>query len=146
MAQLELKLRRVLDVEPEWHSGPYCVAGTPCIDIVKNGYTHMIRSPSDPERRSRKQRHSDMGIVAAASATMTSRKTLAPDVALEQVLQLLADGKPRTLNAICVELWDQTADIVDDRIWWAIVDAVAAGDLEHSIKAPILIRLVAKTG
>lgn len=124
-----------------WHSGPYDVPGAPPSDAVRNGFTHMIRAPGDPERQTREQRRARLGgVAAAAGEVMRSRKTRTPEAALAQVLELLADGKARTLNAIGVELWDQTADMVDDLIWHAIVDAVAAGQLEHSMKSPILIR------
>lgn len=123
---------------PVWHSGPY----------PSNGFTHMIRAPADPERQSREQRRARLGGTAAASGeVMASRKTRTPEQALAEVKVLLGDEKPRTLNAIGVELWDQTADMVDDRIWWAIVDAVAAGEMEHTVRAPILIRMrAAETG
>ena len=133
---------------PRWHSGPYDVPGAPRGAAVRDGFTHMIRAANDPERQSREARRARLGgVVAASGEVMRSRKTRAPEVALEQVLALLGDGKPRTLNAIGVELWDQTADMVDDRIWWTIVDAVEARVLEHSMRAPILIRLrVADSG
>jgi len=129
-----------------WHSGPF--SSHEALDAVRNGFTHMIRAPADPERQSREQRRARLGgTVAASGEVMRSRKTRTPEQALVEVKALLGDGKPRTLNAIGVELWDQTADMVDDRIWWAIVDAVAAGEVEHTVRAPILIRLRAvKTG
>lgn len=130
-----------------WHSGPYDVPGAPSGEAVRHGFTHMIRAETDPERQTREQRHARLGgVVAAAGEVMASRKTRTPESALAEVKALLADGQPRTLNAIGVELWDQTADMVDDKIWWAIVDAVAAGEMEHSMVAPILIRLREKTG
>lgn len=131
---------------PVWHSGPYL--SPEALDAVRNGFTHMIRAPGDPERQSREQRRERLGgTVAASGEVMASRKTRTPEAALAEVKALLADGKPRTLNAIGIELWDHSADHVDDRIWHAIVDAVAAGEMEHSTRAPILIRLrVEETG
>jgi hypothetical protein len=126
--------------QPVWHTGPY--PSPEALAEVRNGYTHMIRARDDPERQTREQRHARLGgVVASSGEVMRSRKTRTPAAALAEVKALLADGKPRTLNAIGVELWDHTADMVHDRIWWAIVDAVAAGEMEHSVRAPILIRL-----
>lgn len=122
-----------------WHSGPYCVPGAPCEHRVRHGFTHMIRAPGDPERQTREARRARLGPGSTTEA-MRSRKTRSPDAALAEVLELLSDGEPRTLNRIGVELWDQTADVVDDRIWWAIVDAVIEGQLEHCSRAPILLR------
>jgi hypothetical protein len=132
--------------QPVWHRGPY--PSPEALAEVRDGFTHMIRATDDPGRQTREARRARLGGVEAASGeVMRSRKTRTPEAALVEVRALLADGKPRTLNAIGVELWDQTADMVDDRIWHAIVDAVAAGEMEHTIRAPILIRLrVEKSG
>lgn len=63
------------------------------------------------------------------------------------IRRLLSDGAERTFNAMCVELWDSTSDVVfgkapDDAIW----DMVARGELEHTCVAPIRFRLVSSRG
>lgn len=123
-----------------WHSRDYCMdmACRGCLKLsvlaVRDGYTHMIRGDNDPERTSRSARHGE------TTKVMRDRKTLDVAAAIAEVHALLSDGNPRTFNAIGVALWNLTADIIDDRVWHALVDEFVAGRLEHTLRAPILIR------
>jgi hypothetical protein len=138
------KVARLIDLEARsdyWHSGPYDGWDPGAEKQIRNGFTHMMWAPDDPERSSRESRLAKLGHLEATTKVMRDRKLRTPAQGLAEVLALLADGRPRTLNRIGLELWDQTADIVDRKIWHAMVDAVIAGQLEHSMLAPILIRL-----
>lgn len=101
-------------------------------------YIHLIRSYRDPERTSREQRKGQV------TAWRTLMKRPVPELKAE-ILELLKDGKPRTFNAIGVELWDKTADILfenaPDFALWQLVDE---GKLEHTLEAPIYFRLTTK--
>ena len=59
----------------------------------------------------------------------------------ERFRVLLADGKPRTYNALCVEAADATADVAPDNAEAALWSMKAAGEVEHTIDAPVLWRL-----
>lgn len=113
--------------ESDWHSGPLDRAGV-C------RYVHLIRSPDDPERSSR----------AARKGQETAWKKKVADVEgwKLQILELLSDGRPRTFNAITVEIADITADVAfekgpDTALW----ELVADHQIEHTDAAPILFRL-----
>jgi hypothetical protein len=126
-----------------WWHGPY---PSPAARAeVVNGYTWMIRAADDPEPESREsarsRRLADEPGLEPASAIMRSRKRLDVAAAVESVIALLADGHSRTMNRIGIELWQQTADVVDERVWHGVVEAVEAGVLEHSCEAPILVRI-----
>jgi hypothetical protein len=74
-------------------------------------YTVLIRAPWDPPRRPREVRQAAMGHEAAAVEWRTWRKASAEQWC-ERIVAHLADGEPRTLNRIAVELVDATADVV----------------------------------
>lgn len=142
----EPQSRNVRDIDKDretWHSGPY--PSSEAREIVRNGFTHMIRAADDPEPESREAKRARMYAEGVEDpyneiAQSMQRKI---DVAahVEQVIALLSDGRARTLNRIGIELWHRTADTVDDRVWHGVVDAVEAGRIEHSCHAPILLRL-----
>lgn len=102
-------------------------------------YTEMIRAPGDPERSSREARRAKHG----RESTTLWRKELKKHPSLwgPRILELLKDGRPRTLNAISVELVDYGADFTAGRALgealWALVEA---GAVEHTLKAPIRFR------
>ncbi len=100
-----------------------------------HAYTHLIRSPDDPERSSRAARK---GKETAWKASTASK--MEPEWRT-RIVALLEDDKPRTFNAICVELGDITADIgyatAPDKALWSLV---AAGEVEHTVEAPIFFR------
>lgn len=100
------------------------------------GYLHLIRGQGDPERSPR---------------PIGGRLDRAPHRTLEEVpvekcrddiMGLLADGRPRTFNAIGVELLDHTADTLFrspyDQALWQLVEREA---IEHTLDVPILFRI-----
>lgn len=110
--------------------------------IVERGgiaqYVHLIRGANDPERSERP---------VGGREDRAPHLTLAEvpvEVCRDRLLGLLVDGRPRTFNAMGVELLDHTADTLfgspyDDALW----QLVAAGHLEHTLEAPILFRRAA---
>ena len=99
-------------------------------------YLHLIRDPDDPERSPR-----PIGGRADRSPHRTLGELSAEDCGNE-ILALLADGRPRTFNAIGVELLDHTADTLAgspyDLALWRLVDE---RQLEQTLDAPVLFRL-----
>jgi hypothetical protein len=96
----------------------------------------LIRGQGDPERSPR---------------PIGGRLDRAPHRTLEEVpvekccediIGLLADGRPRTFNAIGVELLDHTADTLFrspyDQALWQLVEREA---IEHTLDVPILFRI-----
>lgn len=110
---------------------------TKCMPIIKGAdkYTIVIRHPDDPERAPRpKGGRKDKA--PHRSLNKMSEKKIA-----RQVLQLLGDGEPRTLNRIGVELWGKTADVtfgtrVEDVLWQMCKD----GYLSFTMRAPIMFK------
>ena len=104
-------------------------------------YTHIIRSPDDPERREKAASISKNGPVTQPTGWRAIARLPLRECA-RAIVGLLEDGRPRTFNSICVELWDKTADILfeenPDRALWLLVEC---GDLEHTYESPILFRL-----
>lgn len=100
-------------------------------------YTHLIRGKGDPERP---HRHTQGKGDEKIRGWQAIRKTPLPELAAE-IRELLEDGRPRTFNAIAVTLWARTADVmfetVADHALWSLV---VAGELEHTLRAPILFR------
>lgn len=98
-------------------------------------YIHLIRGPDDPARSPRPK-----GGRADRAPHRTLSKLSVDDCAAD-IMRLLADGRPRTFNAIAVELRDHTADTFHrspfERALWRLAEA---GDLEHTLDAPILFR------
>lgn len=110
---------------------------TKCRPVVTetNKYTIMIRHPNDPERRPR-----PVGGQEDKTPHLTFRRMTEAQVA-RALLRHLADGVPRTLNRIGVELWDKTGDIVggtivEDVLWTLCED----GSVAFTMKAPILFK------
>ena len=60
----------------------------------------------------------------------------------DDIMELLADGRPRTFNAIGVKLLDHTADTLFrspyDQALWQLVEREA---IEHTLDVPILFRI-----
>lgn len=120
----------------EWHSEPVDRSGT-------GAFVHLIRSDDDAKRSpcpkgGRKDR--------APHETMRRKGPAAITEWREAIRAKLADGVPRTFNALCVEIGDITADVAyceapDLALWELVCD----GALQHTIKAPILFRLTPKT-
>lgn len=105
-------------------------------------FVHLIRGPDDPERTPRpKGGRKDR----APHLTMRRKGPAAIDEWTKAIRAKLADGTPRTFNALCVEIGDVTADVVfgeaPDIALWALV---CEGELEHTIDAPVLFRLKPK--
>jgi hypothetical protein len=99
-------------------------------------YVHLIRAEGDPERSER-----PIGGRLDRSPHRTLAEVPVEDSA-QQILGLLADGVPRTFNAIGVELLDHTADTLfgspyDAALWRLVGD----GQLEHTLAAPVFFRL-----
>ena len=120
-------------------------APAPPLDFVRGvavdrsdiaGYLHLIRGEGDPERSPRP---------VGGRIDRAPHRTLA-DVSVEKccedIIGLLADGRPRTFNAIGVELLDHTADTLlgspyDEALW----QLVERGAIEHTLDVPILFRI-----
>jgi hypothetical protein len=99
-------------------------------------YLHLIRDPNDPERSPRP---------VGGRADRAPHRTIAElstEACGNEILALLADGVPRTFNAIGVELLDHTADTLAgspyDVALWRLVDE---RQLEQTLDAPVLFRL-----
>lgn len=105
-------------------------------------YVIQIRAPGDPERRSREERHAALGVVGAAGEWKTLAK-VSVEAWADRFRALLADG-PRTFNGLCVLAADTTADAAPEAAedaLWALKDA---GEVEHTVDAPVLWRTVAR--
>ena len=110
-------------------------------------YIHLIRSPDDPERLSREERHRRIGLRHGRDVTATAWKKL-DDCSIakwkERILAGLRDGKPRTWNRLILEItnFHYTADVVfgkrPDKALWALVEE---GKVELTAEAPVLFRL-----
>lgn len=100
---------------------------------------HIIRADDDPQRLTREQAKA-AGRNRTKEWRALARKPV-PELA-ELIRELLGDGRPRTFNAICVELFDSTADVLfqknPDHALWSLV---AAGEVEHECCAPVRFRL-----
>jgi hypothetical protein len=103
-------------------------------------YAILVRAPGDPERRSREERHAAMGVAAAVGEWKQLAK-VPQDTWVDWFRWLLADGTPRTFNAMCVELADATADVAPDNAEAALWALKAAGVVEHTSDVPVLWRL-----
>jgi PAS domain-containing protein len=113
------------------------VRGMPVDRSGTTRYVHIIRALDDPERSPRP---------VGGRLDRFPHRTLAGipvDQCAEMILRLLADGSPRTFNAIAVELFDYTADMALgsplDRALWRLV---AESRLEHTLTAPIRFHAV----
>lgn len=110
-----------------WARGPIDRSGM-------RAYTHLIRSPRDPERA--EWRNTDN---AAAWRRRLNKRS--PEELAVEIHRHMADGVPRTFNRIAVEMIDKTADVVfgtsfDDALW----QLVDRGDLQLTLLAPIRFR------
>jgi len=98
-----------------WEAGPM----TPGEADPKYKYLEMVRSPDDPKRSPRGQRRPD------AVTELEARKWnfLQP---YADIVELMVDGKPRTMNAMLVELYDMTAEMASSSLsrglWTAVAD------------------------
>ena len=104
-------------------------------------YAILVRAPGDPERRSRENRHAALGRAAAGSEWKEMRKATAETWA-ERFAAVLADGRPRTLNALTVELADATADVAGDNAEAALWLLKERGQVEHTVEVPVLWRAI----
>lgn len=108
-----------------------------------DSFLHVIRAPGDPERGKRARSLGGEGNNLEHLPRHWSQVRKIPVAsAREHILGLLADGKARTFNAIGVELYDKTADVlfgfsVDDALWSLVADEL----LEHTLDVPIRFRL-----
>ncbi len=99
-------------------------------------YTVLIRAPGDPERRPRENRQAAMGHRAAAVEWRAWHKASAEEWRA-RIVAHLADGMPRTLNRIAVELVDATADVVGEAALAGLWLAVERGEIWWTADAPI---------
>jgi hypothetical protein len=103
------------------------------------GFTHIIRSPDDPERTDIRKLPEALRDRAAEWRRRLKKSSVGDWK--RAIWTLLSDGAPRTFNRIGVELADKTADLLlglpPDRALWALV---AEGRVEHTMVAPILFR------
>jgi hypothetical protein len=101
-----------------------------------NRYIHIVRGPDDPTRSPRPK-----GGLKDRAPHRTFKK-MPVDKAKELLLSLLSDGRPRTFNAMTIELFDLGADTlmgspVDRALWKLVADE----RLEHTMTRPVLFRL-----
>jgi len=123
----------IIEPLPEWLTGEDVKADRAGLAA----YTHLIRSADDPERQPREARR------GKETAWRRDFKISTRAAWRDRIIAHLADGVPRTLNRIAVELADANASTVfgkapDLALW----DLVYAGKVEHSTNAPILFRIV----
>lgn len=102
-------------------------------------FVHIIRGPDDPKRLTREQRK------GMSLAWVADLKDCNKPKWIEEIVALLSDGVERTFNRICLEVsgGNYTADVClekspDNALW----ELVAQGDIEHTMAAPVLFRLV----
>lgn len=123
----------------EWLTGPWW-KDRGCEHPI-NGFTHIVRSPADPQQETREQRRAKLGKGAS-----TQWKKLSGGRVKEweaRILEVLADGVPRTFNAIVLEATGgtHTADVASDKdpdkALWSLVES---GRVEHTDEAPVLFR------
>jgi hypothetical protein len=107
-------------------------------------YAHLARAPGDPERTPRGARRDGPDPDGRDRGAAWRRKLVGtkPEDHEEPIVGLLSDGAPRTFNAIGVELYDKTADLLFetpvDAALWCLVER---GVLEHTLRVPVLFRL-----
>ena len=104
-------------------------------------YVELIRGPDDPKRSPRVP----VGDPRSDTMALWRKELLKSTVAdwIPRVLFLLADGVPRTLNRIAVELLDKTADVVagtplPETLWTLALRS----ELHFTTEAPILFRRI----
>jgi hypothetical protein len=118
-----------------WHTGlpPWradlAAAAKSLQDIV-----HVIRAPCDPERGG-----ADKGEGRNWGSDWKKVAKRSVDDCYEDINALMSDGRARTFNAICVELYDKTSNILwkknpDHALWLLVEDEV----LKWTCTAPIL--------
>ncbi len=89
-------------------------------------YTHLIRWVGDPPET--KARGSEVvdGVRRARRGAGWQNRIGTPEEWAPRIDELLADGEPRTFNAICVQLVGTTADVMVDTAidvaLWALVE------------------------
>jgi hypothetical protein len=107
----------------------------------------IVRSRDDPERSSREARRARLGHIGARDEWKKIRKLPAKEW-LPRIENHLLDGRPRTFNAIMVELADVTADVAmgdDDSeepsgplaALWMLVSGKR---VEFTMETPVLFR------
>lgn len=112
-------------------------------------YTHLIRSPEDPERISRKERQKRLGKRKAATAWKSLGKGETKGWKKLILALLKKKRKGITFNAIVLELTDggMTADVAfmkdPDHALWSLVEE---GKVRHTVAAPILFAANKKGG
>lgn len=98
-------------------------------------YVICIRSPKDPKRKPRPK---------GGQADRTPHNTIGTwdiDDIADTIMDLLGDGKARTLNAIGIELWDKTADILSEtKVEEALWQLVEAEFLWFTPRAPVFFK------
>lgn len=121
-----------LEADPTWVTGQL-----PDLSGAAQ-YVTMIRAPGDPERLPRELMKRDMG----AEWRRTLMKQPVGEIAAALRLHL-ADGEARTMNRLGVEMLDKTGDLVGgtpfEEALWQLVER---GELEFTMQAPVLFRLV----
>lgn len=120
----------------EWFSGHWWGKTHPM-----DGFTHIARSPLDPERESREERRKKFGKSAASEWKKLTGGCV--DAWRRLISRILADGEPRTFNAIMLEASEgtHTADVAHakdpDKALWSLVEE---GAVEHTSEVPIFFR------
>lgn len=108
-----------------------------------NTFVHIVRSPLDKERLSRKARQ-EMHENSGTKWCGDMKKGTKPQWR-EKIVSLLGDGKLRTFNAIVLEAsgMEYTADVAHgkapDSVLWELV---SERKIEHTMSTPILFRIV----
>jgi len=103
-------------------------------------YLHLIRSGDDPDTFHHRFRHE---FPRYREQDVYAIECVPEDEWAGQILDLLADGTPRTFNRIAIELAGVVSatafDTSLDHALWALVEC---GSIEHTYAAPIAFSTV----
>lgn len=104
-----------------------------------DAYIVLIRADDDPARGD--IRSLPEALRDRQAKWLRKMKKMPIEEAKAMILDLLGDGKARTFNAISVELWDKTADVLFEEVpFHALWQLVEEESIEHTMSAPIRFR------
>lgn len=93
-------------------------------------------APGDPERLERKARQEKYGGLEGLYEHIRRSKHVTPDEYERVILKHLADGRPRTLNRITVELLDTNAEAIPHAMLLALQRLVYSRELAFATVSP----------
>jgi hypothetical protein len=105
-------------------------------------YVHLIRGPADPVASADRRRAAGEDQAAGDPTGWKKARAMPVEEWCTLLLRGLADGQPRTFNALLVETVDRTADVAGPgNAELALWSLAVEGAIEHTARAPILWRL-----